>query len=69
MLASGPPAVAQPAAPSSVLPTGGGPSRRESLAEHAKLDEVIRAIGAARNELIRIEEQPEEEIEAKRDGA
>ena len=44
-------------------------SRRESLAEHAKLDEVIRAIGAARNELIRIEEQPEEEIEARRDGA
>ena len=37
---------------------------RDAKAVHLKLDELIRAVGAARNNLLDLEELPEEELEA-----
>lgn len=37
---------------------------RDSKAVHLKLDELIRAIGSARNNLVDLEKLPEEELEA-----
>ena len=40
---------------------------RDTLAIHAKLDELLRAEGHARNELTRVDEQEPEEIKEHRD--
>ena len=40
---------------------------RDTLALQVKLDELIRAVEGARNELVGIEEAPEDELEAKKE--
>jgi low affinity Fe/Cu permease len=40
---------------------------RDTQAIHAKLDEILHALGEARNELTRVDEQEPEEIEQKRE--
>jgi low affinity Fe/Cu permease len=40
---------------------------RDTQAIHAKLDEILHALGEARNELTRVDEEEPEEIEARRD--
>ena len=40
---------------------------RDTQAIHAKLDEVLHALGDARNELTRIDEKEPEEIERRRE--
>ncbi|HLH97178.1 MAG TPA: low affinity iron permease family protein [Xanthobacteraceae bacterium] len=40
--------------------------RRDTQAIHAKLDEVLHALGDARNEISRVDEKEPEEIEAER---
>ncbi|HLH95629.1 MAG TPA: low affinity iron permease family protein [Xanthobacteraceae bacterium] len=40
--------------------------RRDTQAMHAKLDEVLHALGDARNEVSRVDEMEPEEIEAER---
>jgi low affinity Fe/Cu permease len=40
---------------------------RDTQAIHAKLDEILHAMGEARNELTRVDEQEPEEIEQKRE--
>lgn len=37
---------------------------RDAKAVHLKLDELIRALGGARNQLVDLENLPEEELEA-----
>ena len=39
---------------------------RDAKALHIKLDELLRAVAEARNDIIDIEEEPDEEIEAER---
>jgi low affinity Fe/Cu permease len=41
---------------------------RDTQALHAKLDELLRVDGAARNELMRVDQQEPEEIERNREG-
>jgi low affinity Fe/Cu permease len=43
-------------------------NRRDTLALHAKLDELLRAHGGARSELARLDEQEPEDIERHRDA-
>jgi low affinity Fe/Cu permease len=43
-------------------------NRRDTLALHAKLDELLRAHGGARSELARLDEQEPENIERHRDA-
>jgi low affinity Fe/Cu permease len=40
---------------------------RDTQAIHAKLDEMLHALGKARNELTRVDEEDPEEIEERRD--
>jgi low affinity Fe/Cu permease len=40
---------------------------RDTQAIHAKLDEIVHAVGGARNEVAHIDDQEPEEIEAHRD--
>ena len=40
---------------------------RDTQAIHAKLDEVLHALGDARNEMTRVDEEEPEEIEQRRD--
>ena len=42
-------------------------NRRDTLALHAKLDELLRVDAGARSELTRLDEQESEEIERHRD--
>ena len=41
---------------------------RDAKALHIKLDELLRAVAEARNDIIDIEEEPDEEIEAERES-